>query len=57
MWPNPQFPVDLATFTEKTLNAKNFIFYAVYILKEVCVRKINVFVLYFKPGSEKSPTN
>ena len=22
MWPNPQFPVDLVTFTEETLNAK-----------------------------------
>ena len=25
MWPNPQFPADLVTFTEEILN-KNFIF-------------------------------
>ena len=27
MWPNPQFPVDLATFTEEILNGKlNFLY-------------------------------
>ena len=31
MWPNPQFPVDLVTFTEEIL-MENFIFYAVAII-------------------------
>ena len=29
MWPNPQFPVDLVTFTEEIFNMENFIFSAV----------------------------
>ena len=30
MWPNPQFPADLVTFTEEFRNG-NFIFCAVYL--------------------------
>ena len=30
MWPNPQFPAHLVTFTEKILN-ENFIFCAVLV--------------------------
>ena len=25
MWPNPQFPADLVTFTEEILNGKHFL--------------------------------
>ena len=30
MWQNLQFPVDLVTPTEKILNAKNYLFFAVF---------------------------
>ena len=33
MWPNPQFPADLVTFTEESL-MENFIFRAVLITNE-----------------------
>ena len=36
MWPNPQFPVDLVTFTEQILNG-NFIFCAVTLAMERCL--------------------
>ena len=31
MWPNPQFPVDLVTFTEEIRNEKLYIFCAVQL--------------------------
>ena len=39
MWPNPQFPADLVTFTEKILNGKlhflcSEIFYMGYEMEE-----------------------
>ena len=37
MWPNPQFPADLVTFTEKKSLMKNFIFCAV-IINEIIQR-------------------
>ena len=35
MWPNPQFPADLVTFTIEIVNAKNFIFCGVFSQKFV----------------------
>ena len=29
MWPNPQFPADLVTFTEEILNVKLYFLYSV----------------------------
>ena len=32
MWPNPQFPIDLVTFTEEILNGKLYFLYSVLAL-------------------------
>ena len=36
MWPNPQFPTDLVTFTEEILNEK-----LDFLCNEVCLTKSN----------------
>ena len=36
MWPNPQFPSDLVTFTGEILNGKSLVAFATKFLK--CVR-------------------
>ena len=36
MWPNPQFPADLVTYTEEILNEKlRFLCSVIYIIKNV----------------------
>ena len=49
MWPNPQFPVDLVTFTDETL-MENFIFCAVILkfVPQCCPYYINSLSLWPK---------
>ena len=35
MWPNPQFPADLVTFTEEILNGKLHFLYSVYCTRNI----------------------
>ena len=51
MWPDPQFPADLVTFTEEMLNGKHHFLvptsiwkYAIWIVR---VSQVNVFITQF----------
>ena len=49
MWSNPQFPVDLVTFTEKSL-MENFIFWALQVKMESFWSTISIWSLNNKPN-------
>ena len=41
MWPNPQFPADMVTFTEEILNGKLFFFSVNHgILQFICEKSM-----------------
>ena len=55
MWPNPQFPADLVTFTEETNNGKlhflcsdKYTECLVYVQFTICVKEISFFSNHLK---------
>ena len=42
MWPNPQFPADLVTFTEEIIKVKLHLLSSVLTFQRICVNIIEV---------------
>ena len=54
MWPNPQFPVDLVTFTEEILNGKLHFLCSVFSSKRQIIEamlKAWMFLIFLKENS------